>query len=672
MIFSRIPKNAYVIAVAFALLAAVCTALKTPLAKLMMEQCDAVSTSAFIHLGMLIGMALIAVFGRKTPLMDRERHLQKKDTPLLILIILAGTVAALLVNFGLLSTTATTVVVLNNFTLVATALLAFFIFKEKISKRLWIAIVFITLGVMILSIGDITAFSLTPGALLIVGGTLCYGFANNIMKKVSNRNPVETSIVKAFGVTLLSFALMPFFGSTLPSLSTIVFMMVIGFLTSGLGFLFTLYAQRKLGAAKTGAISGIHPLLGIIASIIIFSEIPNLAFGAALLLIIPGLFFAITRNKDIAVEGEEVIPHVSDESSLLAGMSEITKRDSRNYITAFGFLAIAAFFVHMMIDTYMMSNAIIPLEPELIIFKPLIIMGLFLLVCGILLFILRKRAIAASTFVFTSAQIFGYALLPDNLIILGVFCAFSFVFAAILLLSKDRVKYVYAGISVAIGTVTLLWIIPTNGVLVPITIIVILLFTLLLIYITIACSSDKHSLPFTKYLIKDGEATIATGGQMLGYLFIAMYISMDLVCGLVKPEMLVSETMVPIHVYLILMLFLCGILLLFIGKMRFTPTLFIGIAFAFWLDNIGDGYLYYIAVFALLIIGVMAVLRKYSRLLPSPLTIFSSFSMMLSYLNYLGEVGLKSADIIISGACALLAIYLAVATFSEVKKLPLF
>ena len=672
MIFSRIPKNAYAIAVAFALLAAVCTALKTPLAKLMMEQCDAVSTSAFIHLGMLIGMSLIAVFGRKTPLMDAERHLRKKDTPLLILIILAGTAAALLVNFGLLTTTSTTGVVLNNFTLVATALLAFFIFKEKISKRLWIAIVFITLGVMILSIGDITALSLTPGALLIVGGTLCYGFANNIMKKVSNRNPVETSIVKAFGVTLLSFALMPFFGSTLPSLSTIVFMMVIGFLTSGLGFLFTLYAQRKLGAAKTGAISGIHPLLGIIASIIIFSEVPNLAFGAALLLVIPGLFFAITRNKDIAVEEEEVIPQASDESSLLTGMSEITKRDSRNYITAFGFLVIAAFFVHIMIDTYMVANSIALPGSEFIIFKPPVIIGLFLLVCGILLFILRKRAIAASTFVFTSAQIFGYALLPDNLIILGVFCAFSFVFAAILLLSKDRVKYVYAGISVAIGTVTLLWIIPTNGVLVPITIIVILLFTLLLIYITIACSSDKHSLPFTKYLIKDGEATIATGGQMLGYLFIAMYISVDVVYDIAKAEIIVNETMIPIHVSLILMLFLCGILLLFIGKMRFTPVLFIGIAFAFWLDIMSTGYFYFIAIFVLLLIGVIAVLRKYSRLLPSLLTIFYSFTLMTGSLYYLGGIELRSASIILNGACIFLTIYLAFATFSEVKKLPLF
>ncbi|MBQ0106321.1 MAG: hypothetical protein KBS37_00105, partial [Methanocorpusculum sp.] len=68
MIFSRIPKNTYAIAVACALVAAVCTALKTPLTKLVVEQCDAVSASAFLHLGMLIGMSIIAVCGRKTSL----------------------------------------------------------------------------------------------------------------------------------------------------------------------------------------------------------------------------------------------------------------------------------------------------------------------------------------------------------------------------------------------------------------------------------------------------------------------------------------------------------------------------------------------------------------------------------------------------------------------------
>ncbi|HJJ58508.1 MAG TPA: EamA family transporter [Methanocorpusculum sp.] len=123
--FSRIPKNTYAIAVACALVAAVCTALKTPLTKLVVEQCDAVSASAFLHLGMLIGMSIIAVCGRKTSLMNAEKHLRKKDTPYLIIIILAGTAAALLVNYGLLTTTAATGAVLNNFTLVVTALLAF-------------------------------------------------------------------------------------------------------------------------------------------------------------------------------------------------------------------------------------------------------------------------------------------------------------------------------------------------------------------------------------------------------------------------------------------------------------------------------------------------------------------------------------------------------------------
>ena len=672
MIFSSIPKNTYLVAVACALLSAVCISLKAPLGKLMLEQSDAVSASAYIHLGMLVGMSLIAIFARKTSLMDPERHLQKKDAPFLIIIIIAGAAGALLTYFGMLTTTATTGVVLNNFTLVATALLAFFIFKEKISKRLWIAIVFITLGVMILSIGDITAFSLTPGALLIVGGTLCYGFTNNIMKKVSGRNPVETSIVKAFGVTLLSFALMPLFGSSLPSLSTIIFMMLIGFLTSGLGFLLTLYAQRQLGAAKTGTISGIYPLLGIIASIIIFAEVPNLAFWAALLLIIPGLFFALTRNKDIAVEEEEIIPQTTDESSLLSGMSENTKRDARNYITAFGFLAVAAYFVYNIFEVYIALESGTRVGFDSLLTTPEIIIGLFILICSILLFILRKRALAAATLMFTSVQIFVDALLPNESILLGIFCIFSFIFAAVLLLSKDKMKYIFSGICAVLGLISLSWIFSSTTSFFIISGIITLLFTLFLTYVTLACASDKHNLPLTQFLIKDGDTTIRTCGQMLGYVFIAMYFVIGAVYGFFNVTVVDSEIMLLIRYTLILMLFLCGILLLFIGKMRFTPALFIGVSFALWLDSISVGYFYYVAIFVLLVIGVLAVLRKYSRLLPSLLTIFCSVNMILYTLYHQGWFELKTAIIVLWIACVILTLYLSIATFSEVKKLPLF
>ena len=48
---------------------------------------------------------------------------------------------------------------LNNFEIVATSLIALLIFKEAISKRLWIAIGLITVASIILSVEDISNFS---------------------------------------------------------------------------------------------------------------------------------------------------------------------------------------------------------------------------------------------------------------------------------------------------------------------------------------------------------------------------------------------------------------------------------------------------------------------------------------------------------------------------------
>lgn len=74
-----------------------------------------------------------------------------KQVAAMILLDIAAPICLL---FGLRSESAANVSLLNNFEIVATALIALAVFKEKISLRLWAGILFVVLSCALLSVSD--------------------------------------------------------------------------------------------------------------------------------------------------------------------------------------------------------------------------------------------------------------------------------------------------------------------------------------------------------------------------------------------------------------------------------------------------------------------------------------------------------------------------------------
>src|SRR5699024_8144135 len=81
-------------------------------------------------------------------------------------------------------------------------------------------------------------------------------------------------------------------GEQLPPLRLILCALLLGFVSYGLSIFFYVYAQRKLGAAKTSAYYAISPFIGVLLSLLIFQEMPSLSFWAALLIMALGAYFA--------------------------------------------------------------------------------------------------------------------------------------------------------------------------------------------------------------------------------------------------------------------------------------------------------------------------------------------------------------------------------------------
>ena len=138
--------------VACAVLAAALYALNAPVSKLLLQNVPPTMMAGFLYLGAGAGMALMGLVRKRTSRRRRETPLTKKDLPYTLGMVLLDIAAPIFLMIGLARTTAANASLLNNFEIVATSLIALLIFREKIGKRLWIAIGLITLSSILLSV----------------------------------------------------------------------------------------------------------------------------------------------------------------------------------------------------------------------------------------------------------------------------------------------------------------------------------------------------------------------------------------------------------------------------------------------------------------------------------------------------------------------------------------
>ena len=98
--------------------------------------------AGFLYVGAGIGMIIIALVRKIRKTETNELKLTKSELPYTVAMILLDIAAPICLMFGLNATTAANASLLNNFEIVATAIIALMIFKEKISPRLWFGILF--------------------------------------------------------------------------------------------------------------------------------------------------------------------------------------------------------------------------------------------------------------------------------------------------------------------------------------------------------------------------------------------------------------------------------------------------------------------------------------------------------------------------------------------------
>ena len=285
--------NKKIIASAAAFLAAALYAINIPFSKLLTEYVSPTMMAGLLYLGAGVGMLLYTsvsgLFGKKVV----KEPLTKKELPYTIAMVVLDIFAPILLMNGLVITSSANATLLNNFEIVATSIIALVIFKEVVSKRLWIAIALVTLSSVILTFEGAGSFNFNIGSLLVLGATICWGFENNCTNKISNKSSEEIVTIKGIFSGLGSLIAALIIGEQLPGLLYIACVLVLGFVSYGLSINFYISAQKHIGAAKTSAYYAVAPFLGVVFSLILLGERPGIQFYVALGVMILGTILII-------------------------------------------------------------------------------------------------------------------------------------------------------------------------------------------------------------------------------------------------------------------------------------------------------------------------------------------------------------------------------------------
>lgn len=167
----------------FAVLAAALYAINAPFSKVLLDYVPPTLMAGFLYIGAGIGMVIIAIIRKIKGVSHKEQGLTKNELPYTIAMILLDIIAPICLMYGLKNTTAANASLLNNFEIVATAIIALIVFNEKISPRLWLGIIFVTISCGILSFEDISSLHFSYGSLFVHLAAVCWGFENNCTRK---------------------------------------------------------------------------------------------------------------------------------------------------------------------------------------------------------------------------------------------------------------------------------------------------------------------------------------------------------------------------------------------------------------------------------------------------------------------------------------------------------
>lgn len=285
--------------IVLALTAAAMYAISVPFSKILLSDVEPSMVSAFLYLGAGIGTGIIYLITYKKN-KNTSEPFYKKDIPFVIGMIGFDIIAPICFMTGLSMFGSSGTSLLNNFEIVASSIIAMLIFKEVVSKKMWLAIGLITLSSFILSFEDITSFKFSLGAILVLIATIAWAFENNCTNKLSNKNRYKVVMIDGLGAGLGCLVYAFITNAKMPNITFILLILLLGFVSYGLSIVLYIKSQSMIGVAKTSAYYSINPFIATFLSFILIpSEKLGITYFIGLIIMIAGTVLVVIDTLNI-------------------------------------------------------------------------------------------------------------------------------------------------------------------------------------------------------------------------------------------------------------------------------------------------------------------------------------------------------------------------------------
>ncbi|ROS23953.1 DMT family transporter [Cellulomonas sp. PhB150] len=235
----------------------------TPLAKELLGETSPWMLAGLLYLGSGMGLALVRV-ARRAP----RVHLHRADLPPLVGAVAAGgVVAPVLLLLGLAHMPASGASLLLNAEGVATALLAWFVFRENVDQRVALGMAAIVAGAVVLSVPSAVELGTVWPTLAVLGACLCWGLDNNLTRKVALTDATWLAAVKGGVAGPVNLLLALAVGASLPPLPAVGGALVVGFFAYGVSLALFIVGLRHVGTARAGAYFSVAPFFGALLAL---------------------------------------------------------------------------------------------------------------------------------------------------------------------------------------------------------------------------------------------------------------------------------------------------------------------------------------------------------------------------------------------------------------------
>jgi drug/metabolite transporter (DMT)-like permease len=252
----------------------------TPAAKLLLGEVSPWLLAGLLYLGSGVGLGLYRVI-RRAP---RVRLARAELLPLAGAVFFGGMAGPVLLMFGLSGMPASGASLLLNAEAVATALLAWFVFRENFDRRIALGLAAIVAGAVLLSIPTGADFGTVWPALAILGACLCWGIDNNLTRKIALTDATWLAAIKGGVAGPVNLALAFLLGATLPPVWSIAAAMGVGLVAYGVSLVLFIVALRHVGTARAGAYFSVAPFFGAVLAVALGDAVTVPLVIAALLM----------------------------------------------------------------------------------------------------------------------------------------------------------------------------------------------------------------------------------------------------------------------------------------------------------------------------------------------------------------------------------------------------